>query len=124
MEKYRHLFYLFIGLLVYWLIGLLSPVYAVDIKDVFSPAKTFLTFGDLVNVVVRNAFTLAGIITFILLIFGGFTVIVGAGSGDGKQLEKGRETLTWAVAGLIVVVTSVWLIQIIEKITGLNLLGL
>ena len=66
---------------------------------------------------------LAGVITFILLIFGGISIIVGAGSGDTKKLEQGKKTLTGALAGLLIVVTSVWLIQIIEKVTGLNLLS-
>jgi|SRR3989344_3815927 len=90
---------------------------------VFSPAGTFNTFGDIVNVIVKNAFMLAGVITFILLIFGGISIIVGAGSGDTKKLEQGKKTLTGALAGLLIVVTSVWLIQIIEKVTGLNLLS-
>jgi len=57
------------------------------------------------------------------LIFGGISIIVGAGSGDTKKLEQGKKTLTGALAGLLIVVTSVWLIQIIEKVTGLNLLS-
>lgn len=95
----------------------------VIIENEFPPAKTFATFGDLVNVIVRNAFMLAGVITFILLIFGGIGVIVGAGSGDTKKLEQGKKTLTGALAGLLIVVTSVWLVQILEKITGINLLS-
>ena len=39
-----------------------------------------------------------------------------------KQLEKGKQTITYAVLGLILVVTSYWIVQIIEKVTGLSLL--
>ena len=60
---------------------------------VFSPAGTFNTFGDIVNVIVKNAFMLAGVITFILLIFGGISIIVGAGSGDTKKLEQGKKSV-------------------------------
>lgn len=94
----------------------------VSIYNEFPPAKTFGTFGDLVNVIVRNAFMLAGVITFILLIFGGIGIIVGAGSGDTKKLEQGKKTLTGALSGLLIVVTSVWIIQIIERITGIPIL--
>lgn len=82
----------------------------------------FDTFGDLVSVVVRNAFVLAGIMSFLLLVFGGFSVIMGAGAGDTKQLEKGKQTITGAVTGLIIVVTSYWIVQIIEKITGVPII--
>lgn len=83
----------------------------------------FDTFGALVSVIVRNAFVLAGVISFLLLVFGGFSVIMGAGAGDTKQLEKGKETITGATIGLIVVVTSYWIVQIIGKVSGLPLLG-
>lgn len=102
----------------------MQPVYAqvtID-KDLFSPAKYFFTFGDFVNVVIKNAFVLAGLISFVLLIFGGFNVIVSAGSGDTKKLEQGKQAIVGAVTGLLIIVTSVWIIQIIEKITGVPLL--
>ena len=61
---------------------------AVNIGDpsVFAPAATFNTFGSIVTVIVKNAVVFAGIISFVLLILGGFSVIVGAGSGDTKKL--------------------------------------
>ena len=97
---------------------------AVDIGDptVFAPAQTFTDFGSIVSVIVKNAFVFAGIITFVLLIFGGFGVIVGAGSGDTKKLEQGKKAVTGAVAGLLIVVLSYTIIQIIATITGIDLL--
>jgi len=98
---------------------------AVNIGDsnVFSPAGSFKTFGDLVNVIIKNAFMFAGVITFVLLIFGGFGFIVGAGSGDTKKMEQAQKTITGAVVGLLLVVSSYWIIQILEKITGVSLLA-
>lgn len=101
----------------------MDRVFAVDIKDLSTTYSSFSTLGALVNVIVRNAFVLAGIISFLLLVFGGFSVIMGAGAGDTKQLEKGKQAITGAVAGLIIVVTSYWIVQIINKVTGLSLLG-
>jgi hypothetical protein len=87
-----------------------------------NPSPNLTTFADLVNVVVRNAFVLAGLAAFIVLVFGGFSVIMGAGGGDTKQLEKGKNAITGAVIGILVIVVSVWIIQIIEKITGISIL--
>ena len=92
----------------------------VDISQTFQPAQHFKTVGDLISVVIPNVFVLAGIITFVLLVFGGFGMIVGAGSGDSKKLEEGRKAITGAVVGLIIVVASIWIIQIIETLTGMN----
>lgn len=101
----------------------MHPVFAqVDIKSKFTPASNFDTIGSLVSVISSNAFTIAGIIAFIFLILGGFGYIVGAGSGDTKQLEQGRKAITGAVVGLIIIVGSFWIIQIIETITGMVLL--
>lgn len=94
---------------------------AVVIKDIFPPAKSFSTLGDLVTVIVKNAFVLAGVITFVLLVSAGLGVIMAG--GDTKKLEKSRGALAGAITGLILVVGSFWIIQLIEKLTGLNLLN-
>ena len=102
----------------------MERVFAVSIQSI-SPTtfSQFKTFGDLVNVIIRNAFVLAGIISFALLVFGGFGVIMGAGEGDTKKLEQGGQTIVGAVIGLIIVVVSYWIVELIGKITGINLLG-
>ncbi|MBI5614572.1 hypothetical protein HY947_06615 [Candidatus Gottesmanbacteria bacterium] len=98
-------------------------VYAVDIEQIFTPAKSFPTIGSMVNVLLKNSLVIAGIIALALLIFGGFGVIVSAGEGDTKKLEQSQQTITGAVTGLIIIVAAVWIIQIIEKLTGLKLLS-
>ena len=91
-------------------------------NGVFLPGRTFSTFGEIVSLIVKNAVVFAGIISFILLIFGGFGVIVGAGSGDTKKLEQGKKAVTGAVIGLLIVVLSVVIVQVIATITGLCIL--
>jgi len=94
---------------------------SVDIQAL-APNPGVVQLGPLVTGVVHNAFVLAGLIFFILLIFGGFQVIVAA--GDSKKAERGKTAITGAVAGLLVVLGSFWVIRIIEVITGLTLLGI
>ena len=95
----------------------------VDLKTQFPAVTRLDTVGALVNVVIRNAFVLAGIISFLVLIFGGFGVIMGAGAGDAKKLEEGKKAITAAIVGLMLVLTSVWLVQILETVTGLPILN-
>jgi len=92
---------------------------AIDIETEFAPAKNFSDVGSLVSVIVKNAFMLAGVIALVLLVMGGFAMIASAGSGDTKQMEKGKQTITGAVIGLVVIVGSFWIIQIIGTLTGL-----
>ena len=96
----------------------MQQVFAVNIGTAFEPAQTFTTYSDIVTVVVKNAYVLAGIISFILLIVGGLGVIMGAGSGDTKQMEQSKKAVTAAVIGLIVVVMSVLIVQLIATVTG------
>jgi hypothetical protein len=101
----------------------MDQVYAqVKISDVFAPAANFSSLGPLVTVVVSNAFVLAGIIAFLLLIMGGFGIIASAGSGDTKKMEQGKQAITGAAIGLIVIVGSFWIVQIIQTVTGVALL--
>ena len=83
-------------------------------------AENFPTIGSFITVIVKNATVLAGLLAFILIIAGGFAIIVGAGGGDSKQMEKGKKTLTMAIVGLIVVVFALWIIRILHIILGVD----
>lgn len=89
--------------------------------ETLSPARSLTSFGVLVNVIVKNAFVFAGVISFILLIYSAFQIIVAA--GDAKKMEKARAIMTGSVGGLLLVVGSFWIIQIIQKITGVPILN-
>ncbi len=102
----------------------MERVFAVPIQSISPTFSQFGTFRELVNVIILNAFVLAGLISFVLLVLGGFGVIMGAGEGDTKKLEQGRQTIVGAVVGLIVVVVSYWMVQLIGKLTGLDLLSI
>ncbi len=101
----------------------MRPVYAaVQIANEFSPARSFPTFGSLVSTLVVNIFVLGGVVAFLFLIFGGVKIILSAG-GDSKSLSSGKATVTAAILGLFIIVFSYWIVQIIEIITGIDLLG-
>lgn len=101
----------------------MNRVYAqVSLKDVFQPASNFEKIGDVLSVVVQNAFTLAGILFFILIVGAGFGMISGAGSGDPKKMEQGKKALTGAVLGFILILGSFWIMQVIGILTGRNFL--
>ncbi len=94
----------------------------VSLKDL-TPAPNITDLGTLVNIILRNAFTIAGILALILLIFGGFGFIISAGSGDAKGMEKGKQAITGALIGLILIVLSASIVSLVGIITGQKLLG-
>jgi|GEM_PF-776142 len=101
-----------------------EPVPTVSIGKIFTPAQSFPDVASFVDVLIKNAFVISGVIFFILLIFGGFTFIVSAGGGDAKKAEQSKQTITAAATGLVLIFASYWIIQIIEVITGVKILNL
>ena len=91
-----------------------------SIENLFQPAQNFQKLGDIVSVVVQNAFVLAGVLAFALLVFAGFGMITAAGSGDTKKMESGKKAISAAVIGLILIISSFWIIQVLETLTGLQ----
>lgn len=68
--------------------------------------------------VVSYALGFAGIVLFVLLVTGGFKFITSG--GDPKAVEGARNTITYAVIGLIVVIASFLILVLIYNITGVD----
>lgn len=82
-------------------------------SKVNSPAR-------LISTLLPNIYIFSGVILFFLIIFGGFTIVT---SGDNpEQTQKGTQAITWALIGFLIIVSSYWIIQIIEVITGIDIL--
>ena len=84
------------------------------------------TYGSanvLISLILKNSLVVAGIIFLGLLIFGGITVIMSAGSGDSKKAGQGKSAVTSALIGFAIVLLAYTIIQIIQIITGLNILN-
>ena len=96
---------------------------AVNIGETFnSPLGTTKTLGDLVSIFLSSALTLAGVILLFLLILGGIGMMAGAGGDSPEKAAKGKQTATAAAIGFIIVFATYWIVQIVEELTGLNIL--
>ena len=80
-----------------------------------------LGFGDLVSILLSNAMVLAGLILLIMLIFGGVSIMIGAGGDNAEAAAKGRQAATAGAIGFGVVFAAYWIIVIIENLTGLKI---
>ncbi len=85
-----------------------------------SADSTYSSAGDLINAILPNVYVAAGLVLFFMFILGGFSVISGA--GDSHKMEEGKKTITFAIMGLLVVFGSYWIIQIVQIVTGLEIL--
>ena len=76
---------------------------------------------ELISLILPNAYVIAGLILFIYTLAGGFLIMTGA--SDPHQAESGKQIITNAILGFAILFASYWIIQIIQIITGLNILS-
>lgn len=77
--------------------------------------------GNVVNTLLPPAITIAGIILFGMLVFGGFTML--AGAADKESQEKGKKMITSALTGFVIVFVAYWLAQILQVIFKINIVS-
>jgi hypothetical protein len=65
-------------------------------------------------------FPIAGIILFVQLLLGGFQMLTGAAS---KGVDEGKQKITAAVIGFIILFAAYWIMQLIELIFGIRILS-
>ena len=101
----------------------MNRIAQVDIGPQFrSPFGQGATLGTLVTLIISNAYVVASVILLFLLIFGGISIMMGAGQNNPEQAARGRKAATSAVIGYLIIFASYWIIQIVEKITGFSIL--
>jgi len=86
-----------------------------------SPIGTTVGLGGLVSIILSNALVIAGIILVFLLVFGGVSVIASAGRDNPEGAAKGKQAVTAALVGFIIIFAAYWIIQIIEQLTGVDI---
>lgn len=80
-----------------------------------NPGKIrFESLGDILTIALQYLFPIAGLLLFLFLVFGGFQLLVS--SGDPKKIEAGRNRITYAVLGFVLLIVSFWLTKIVELI--------
>jgi len=85
---------------------------------VISDPATLKDFEFIFSRILSLATTLAGLVCFIMLIIGGFKYLTS--TGDPKQTASAKGTITWAIVGLVIIIGSWFVLQLIEEITGVR----
>ena len=81
--------------------------------------KGYHSIGEFISAILPNAYIIAGLILFFLILFGGFTMITAG--GDSEKIGQGSKAITAALAGFVLVFASYWIIQIIQVLTGVKI---
>ena len=81
----------------------------------------FQSVWALISTILPNLYVAAGLILLFFLIFGGITIILGAGKGESEEAEKGKKIITNTLIGFLVIFLSYWIIRLVEIITGIEI---
>lgn len=82
----------------------------------------YSTPSTLINLILRNVYSLVGLVLLGLLIYGGFMIISAAGE-DPKKQAQGQQLITQALIGFLIVIASYLIVKLIETITGFSILN-
>lgn len=77
-----------------------------------------ITLGTIISRAMDYIFIFAGVGLLLMLLGGGFTFLTSA--GDSKKLEQGKQQLTNALLGFVIIFISFWLVQALGYIFGLE----
>lgn len=81
----------------------------------------FTDIGSVLSAVLPIVYLIAGLILFGAIIFSGFNLLVSG--GDEKKTAEAKGCLSNAVIGFVIIFVSWWLVQILEIIFGIPILG-
>lgn len=81
-------------------------------------AEQLSTPGGIVSRVLEFLFPIAGLVLFVMLIWGGFEILVKSSQGT-KGLDAGKNRITAAIVGFLLLFATYWMAQIIETIFGI-----
>lgn len=98
-----------------------------DFFDAMNPLRTegdpaladqLSTPGGIVSRLLQFLFPLAGLILFVMLIWGGFEILSKAGQSQ-KALEAGKNRITAAIVGFLLLFATYWMAQILQTVFGI-----
>lgn len=76
-----------------------------------NPLGEGTTVQTLIGKVIKSVLGVVGSLALLMFIYGGFTWMTAAGASD--KVTKGRDTLVWAVIGLVVVFSAYAMVKFV-----------
>lgn len=74
--------------------------------------------GAILTRALTYIFAFAGLGLLLMILASGFTLLTSA--GDMKKLEAGKQRLTQAIIGFLLIFSAFWIVQIVGKILGIQ----
>lgn len=71
--------------------------------------------------IIISVVQLAGVALFLMFIIGGYQFLMSG--GNPKQLEQAKGTITYAIIGVVVIVSAYLILKLITQFTGVDVTG-
>lgn len=91
---------------------------AAEVEPIGGDPATIQDLATVFSNLLITAIPLIGLISFIMIIVGGFTILSSAGNPE--NVKKGQMTITFAVGGVILAILAWIILQTLETLTGVN----
>lgn len=99
-----------------------GPSYGVDIGSLLPEKwRGFGSIGGLITAILPWVMTIAGVLVFFFLLWGGIQYIFS--QGNPKDAEAARRRITYAIIGLVVLILAFLVLQAIQNWTGIPIFG-
>ncbi len=89
------------------------------IETFFQYQSRFGSPGAIISTAMPYLFGIAGMILFVMIVWGGIEIMMGA--SDPKSAENGKNRITSAIIGFLILFGSFWIGQIVQIIFGINI---
>jgi len=80
--------------------------------------SSVMSVSGIIGEIIPYVFAIAGIGLLVMILSAGFTLLTSA--GDAKKTESGKNRLTSALIGFIIIFVAYWLVQLIGMMFGLT----
>lgn len=98
----------------------IAQINATTIPSYFPPARYFTSIGALVNTVVPALLLIAALILLAMLFYAAYKVLTAGGNPD--AITEARNTATFAIVGIVVIMLSYLIVRIVSFILGVDAL--
>lgn len=103
---------------------MIPSAYAVGLETIYTPGGQMggsgATISKLVVPLLANTLILGGLLTFFVILFAGFNFITGA--GDKAKVAQAQNTLTYAIMGLVLIVSAYVITLFVSSLLGFTAL--
>lgn len=80
-----------------------------------------INIGVIISALLPYLYVFGGLTLFVMLIWGGFEMM--AGATEAKSQEAGKQRITAAVIGFVILFASYWIAQLLQILFGIQILG-